>query len=52
MTRVVILIILHVSNRVFLTGKVHVDYRRSLNGLFTRKALGYVPSLPSYPSRT
>ncbi|KAF8912958.1 cytochrome P450 sterol C22-desaturase [Gymnopilus junonius] len=29
---------------VFLTGKVHVDYRRGLNALFTRKALGiYVP---------
>lgn len=28
--------------RVFLTGKEHVDYRRGLNGLFTRKALGYV----------
>ena len=26
--------------RVFLTGKEHVDYRRCLNGLFTRKALG------------
>lgn len=26
--------------RVFLTGKEHVDYRRTLNMLFTRKALG------------
>jgi C-22 sterol desaturase len=32
------------ENWVFLTGKVHVDYRRGLNTLFTRKALGiYVP---------
>ena len=33
---------LRVSNildRVFLTGKVHVEYRRVLNTLFTRKAL-------------
>ena len=28
--------------RVFLNGKTHVDYRRGLNLLFTRKALGYV----------
>ncbi|KIY67496.1 cytochrome P450 sterol C22-desaturase [Cylindrobasidium torrendii FP15055 ss-10] len=28
------------ENWVFLTGKDHVDYRRSLNSLFTRKALG------------
>lgn len=27
--------------RVFLTGKEHVEYRRGLNSLFTRKALGY-----------
>jgi C-22 sterol desaturase len=26
--------------RVFLTGKSHVEYRRVLNTLFTRKALG------------
>lgn len=26
--------------RVFLTGKAHVDYRRVLNSLFTKKALG------------
>ena len=26
--------------RVFLTGKEHVEYRRGLNALFTRKALG------------
>ncbi|KDR85299.1 hypothetical protein GALMADRAFT_234083 [Galerina marginata CBS 339.88] len=32
------------ENWVFLTGKTHVDYRRGLNALFTRKALGiYVP---------
>ena len=30
------------SDRVFLTGKEHVEYRRGLNLLFTRKALGYV----------
>ncbi|TFY75408.1 hypothetical protein EWM64_g8604 [Hericium alpestre] len=28
------------DNWVFLTGKEHVDYRRGLNQLFTRKALG------------
>ncbi|CCM01299.1 uncharacterized protein FIBRA_03348 [Fibroporia radiculosa] len=28
------------DNWVFLTGKVHVEYRRILNTLFTRKALG------------
>lgn len=28
------------TRRVFLTGKEHVEYRRGLNGLFTRKALG------------
>ncbi|KAL0950654.1 hypothetical protein HGRIS_007442 [Hohenbuehelia grisea] len=28
------------ENWVFLTGKEHVDYRRGLNTLFTRKALG------------
>jgi C-22 sterol desaturase len=27
------------DNWVFLTGKVHVEYRRGLNGLFTRTAL-------------
>ncbi|THH07939.1 hypothetical protein EW145_g3040 [Phellinidium pouzarii] len=32
--------ILQADNWVFLTGKTHVDYRRGLNGLFTRKALG------------
>lgn len=26
-------------SRVFLSGKVHVEYRRILNMLFTRKAL-------------
>ena len=31
--------------RVFLTGKVHVEYRKVLNTLFTRKALGYVSKL-------
>ncbi|KAJ7823578.1 cytochrome P450 [Mycena olivaceomarginata] len=28
------------ENWVFLTGKEHVDYRRGLNNLFTRKAIG------------
>lgn len=27
--------------RVFLNGKAHVEYRRALNALFTRKALRY-----------
>jgi sterol 22-desaturase len=36
--------ILKHTNWVFLDGKAHVDYRRGLNGLFTRKALGaYIP---------
>lgn len=36
--------ILRPTNWVFLDGKAHVDYRRSLNGLFTRKALAmYLP---------
>lgn len=28
------------QHRVFLHGKEHADYRRGLNGLFTRRALG------------
>ncbi|KAI0963058.1 hypothetical protein AcW1_000246 [Taiwanofungus camphoratus] len=32
--------ILRPDNWVFLSGKVHVEYRRVLNTLFTRKALG------------
>ncbi|OLL26386.1 Cytochrome P450 61 [Neolecta irregularis DAH-3] len=32
--------ILKPTNWVFLDGKAHVDYRKGLNGLFTRKALG------------
>jgi sterol 22-desaturase len=32
--------ILKHTNWVFLDGKAHVDYRKGLNGLFTRKALG------------
>ncbi|ODV89000.1 hypothetical protein CANCADRAFT_58045 [Tortispora caseinolytica NRRL Y-17796] len=36
--------ILRPTNWVFLDGKAHVDYRRGLNGLFTRKALvKYLP---------
>ena len=37
----------HPDFRVFLTGKEHVSYRKALNVLFTRKALGYVsPARP------
>lgn len=37
--------ILRPSNWVFLDGKAHVDYRKSLNGLFTRQALEmYIPN--------
>ncbi|KAI0090029.1 cytochrome P450 [Irpex rosettiformis] len=32
--------VLDPENWVFLTGKEHVEYRRGLNSLFTRKALG------------
>lgn len=36
--------LLRPSNWVFLDGKAHVDYRKGLNGLFTRKALeSYLP---------
>ncbi|KAK9351725.1 cytochrome P450 [Lipomyces doorenjongii] len=36
--------LLRPTNWVFLDGKAHVDYRRGLNGLFTRKALSvYLP---------
>ncbi|KAG1504963.1 hypothetical protein G6F52_012133 [Rhizopus delemar] len=36
--------ILCADNWVFLSGKAHVDYRKGLNVLFTRKALGiYIP---------
>jgi len=37
--------ILRPDNWVFLTGKTHVDYRRGLNALFTRKALGLYVSV-------
>lgn len=41
--------ILRPTNWVFLDGKEHVDYRRSLNGLFSRKALEiYIPVLEKY----
>ncbi|KAF9015447.1 cytochrome P450 sterol C22-desaturase [Cyathus striatus] len=33
------------ENWVFLTGKEHVEYRRGLNALFTRKALGIYTSI-------
>ncbi|ANZ73497.1 BA75_00539T0 [Komagataella pastoris] len=37
--------ILRPSNWVFLDGKEHVDYRKGLNGLFTKKALEvYIPA--------
>ncbi|KAF2089430.1 sterol C-22 desaturase [Saccharata proteae CBS 121410] len=36
--------LLRPDNWVFLDGKAHVDYRKGLNGLFTRQALGvYLP---------
>lgn len=36
--------LLRPNNWVFLDGKAHVDYRKGLNGLFTRHALGkYLP---------
>ncbi|KAK9476143.1 cytochrome P450 [Lipomyces japonicus] len=36
--------LLRSTNWVFLDGKAHVDYRKGLNGLFTRKALSvYLP---------
>lgn len=38
--------ILRPSNWVFLDGKAHVDYRKGLNGLFTKQALAdYIPGL-------
>lgn len=41
--------ILRPTNWVFLDGKAHVDYRRSLNGLFSRKALElYIPVQEKY----
>lgn len=41
--------ILRPSNWVFLDGKAHTDYRRSLNGLFSQKALEiYIPVLEKY----
>lgn len=41
--------ILRPTNWVFLDGKEHVDYRKSLNGLFVRKALEiYIPVLEKY----
>ncbi|KAI3404608.1 ERG5 [Candida oxycetoniae] len=41
--------ILRPSNWVFLDGKAHTDYRRSLNGLFSQKALEiYIPVQEKY----
>lgn len=41
--------ILRPTNWVFMDGKEHVDYRRSLNGLFSTKALEiYIPVLEKY----
>lgn len=38
--------ILRPGNWVFLDGKAHTDYRKSLNGLFTKQALAqYLPSI-------
>ncbi|KDQ54835.1 hypothetical protein JAAARDRAFT_60295 [Jaapia argillacea MUCL 33604] len=39
------------DNWVFLTGKVHVDFRRGLNTLFTRKALGIYVTIQDVISR-
>ncbi|TFK57563.1 cytochrome P450 sterol C22-desaturase [Heliocybe sulcata] len=43
-------VLLH-ENWVFLSGKPHVDYRRGLNGLFTRKALGIYVAIQDAISR-
>jgi C-22 sterol desaturase len=43
--------ILMPDNWVFLTGKVHVEYRRVLNTLFTRKALGMYVGIQDTISR-
>ncbi|KAG8220156.1 cytochrome P450 [Butyriboletus roseoflavus] len=43
--------ILMPDNWVFLTGKTHVDYRRVLNTLFTRKALSIYISIQDAISR-
>lgn len=41
--------ILRPTNWVFLDGKAHSDYRKSLNGLFTQKAMEiYIPVLEKY----
>lgn len=41
--------ILRPTNWVFMDGKEHVDYRKSLNGLFTTKALEiYLPVMEKY----
>lgn len=41
--------ILRPTNWVFLDGKAHVDYRKSLNGLFSQKALEiYIPVQEKY----
>lgn len=41
--------ILRPTNWVFMDGKEHVDYRKSLNGLFSQKALEiYIPVLEKY----
>lgn len=41
--------ILRPTNWVFLDGKAHTDYRRSLNGLFSQKALEiYIPVQEKY----
>lgn len=37
--------LLGADNRVFLNDRAHLDYRKSLNGLFMRRALqSYLPS--------
>ncbi|KAH9927478.1 cytochrome P450 sterol C22-desaturase [Epithele typhae] len=44
-------VILRPDNWVFLTGKVHVDYRKVLNTLFTRKALGIYSAVQDQTTR-
>ncbi|KAF7378407.1 Cytochrome P450 [Mycena sanguinolenta] len=39
------------SPTIFLTGKDHADYRRGLNGLFTRKAIGMYISIQDAVTR-
>ena len=51
-THPVLVCFARLSCRVFLHGKVHADYRRALNVLFTRRALSFVSLPRSRPSRS